>query len=257
MRNLLDKLPDALTARLRSGFARQFIRFALVAIVSLGASELALSIAYLGGATGGIAGLCGWLVGAGVSYVLSRWAWQRKGRPHLLKETLPFWAISIGTAAVSLTSHFASSYAKSQGMPGTRPSSSSPLLTWPRTSCVHHQVLIFHTFPSTTEVSSQGRRLARGRGAVTDSGDGAELGRERAAPLSGATLLAGLRRSRHRCANDPGEVQAVERVVALLAVPDLMLVDRSWTPPPGTRARARRSEARTPGTAAARARRLR
>ena len=118
MPHLMDKLPGALAARLRSGLARQFIRFALVAIVSLGASELALSIAYLAGATGGIAGLCGWLVGAGVSYVLSRWAWQRKGRPHLLKETLPFWAISVGTAAVlSLTSHFASSYAKSQGMP--------------------------------------------------------------------------------------------------------------------------------------------
>jgi hypothetical protein len=113
----MDKLPNVLTSRLRSGFTRQFVRFALVAAVSLGASELALSIAYLAGATGGIAGLCGWLVGAGVSYVLSRWAWERKGRPHLLKETLPFWAISIGTAAVlSLTSHFASSYARSQGM---------------------------------------------------------------------------------------------------------------------------------------------
>jgi hypothetical protein len=117
MPHLMDKLPNVITSRLRSGFARQFIRFALVAAVSLGASELALSIAYLAGATGGIAGLCGWLVGAGVSYMLSRWAWERKGRPHLLKETLPFWAISIGTAAVlSLTSHFASSYAKSQGM---------------------------------------------------------------------------------------------------------------------------------------------
>ena len=117
MPNLIDKLPDALATRLRSGFARQFSRFALVAIVSLGASELTLSIAYLAGATGGVAGLCGWLVGAGTSYVLSRWAWQRKGRPHLLKETLPFWAISIGTAAVlSLTSHFAASYAKDQGM---------------------------------------------------------------------------------------------------------------------------------------------
>jgi putative flippase GtrA len=114
----MDKLPGALATRLRSTFARQFIRFALVAIVSLGASELTLSIADLAGATGGIAGLCGWLVGAGTSYVLSRWAWQRKGRPHLLKETLPFWAISIGTAAVlSLTSHFASSYARNQGMP--------------------------------------------------------------------------------------------------------------------------------------------
>ena len=118
MPKLMDKLPASLAARLRSGFVRQFSRFALVAIVSLGASELTLSIAYLAGATGGVAGLCGWLVGAATSYILSRWAWQRKGRPHLLKETLPFWAISIGTAAVlTLTSHFAASWAKHQGMP--------------------------------------------------------------------------------------------------------------------------------------------
>src|SRR5215468_8410444 len=117
MPNLIDKLPTAFAERLRSRFAKHFGRFALVAIVSLGVSELTLTIAYLAGATGGVAGLCGWVVGAGTSYVLSRWAWQRKGRPHLLKETLPFWGISIGTAAVlSLTSHFASSYSKNAGM---------------------------------------------------------------------------------------------------------------------------------------------
>jgi hypothetical protein len=27
--------------------------------------------------------------------VLSRWAWERKGRPNLLKETLPFWLVSV------------------------------------------------------------------------------------------------------------------------------------------------------------------
>src|SRR5215472_888587 len=118
MPKLTDKLPAALANRLKAPVIRQFVRFAMVACVSLGASELTLSVAYLAGATGGVAGLCGWLVGAGTSYLLSRWAWQRKGRPHLLKETLPFWAISIGTAAVlSLTSHFAASYAKHHGMP--------------------------------------------------------------------------------------------------------------------------------------------
>jgi hypothetical protein len=118
MPNLIDKLPAALASRIRTSLVRQFTRFALVAIVSLGASELTLSVAYLAGATGGVAGLCGWLVGAGTSYMLSRWAWRRKGMPHLLKETLPFWAISIGTAAVlTVTSHFAASYAKHHGMP--------------------------------------------------------------------------------------------------------------------------------------------
>src|SRR5258706_5924800 len=118
MRNLIDKLPAALAGRVRPSLVGKFTGFALVAIVSLGASELTLSVAYLAGATGGVAGLCGWLVGAATSYLLSRWAWRRKGMPQLLKETLPFWAISIGTAAVlTLTSHFAASYAKHHGMP--------------------------------------------------------------------------------------------------------------------------------------------
>src|SRR5260370_29793391 len=108
MPNLVDKLPAALASRLKGSLVRQFTRFALVACVSLGASELTLSVAYLAGATGGVAGLCGWLVGAGTSYLLSRWAWRRKGPPHLLRELAPFLVISIGTAALlSVTTHFA------------------------------------------------------------------------------------------------------------------------------------------------------
>src|SRR6201989_2675503 len=40
------------------------------------------------------ASIIAWFSGALVSYVLSRWAWKRKGRPSLLKETLPFWGVS-------------------------------------------------------------------------------------------------------------------------------------------------------------------
>jgi hypothetical protein len=37
-----------------------------------------------------------------VSYVLSRWAWKRKGRPSLLKETLPFWIVSAMVVVILL-----------------------------------------------------------------------------------------------------------------------------------------------------------
>ncbi len=40
--------------------------------------------------------------GALVSYVLSRWAWKRKGRPSLLKETLPFWIVSAMVVVILL-----------------------------------------------------------------------------------------------------------------------------------------------------------
>ena len=46
------------------------------------------------------AGIISWFSGALVSYVLSRWAWKRKGRPSLLKETLPFWIVSAMVVAV-------------------------------------------------------------------------------------------------------------------------------------------------------------
>ena len=36
-----------------------------------------------------------WFAGAVVSYALSRWAWNRTGRPSVLRETIPFWAISV------------------------------------------------------------------------------------------------------------------------------------------------------------------
>ena len=38
--------------------------------------------------------LVGWFSGVLVSYVLSRWAWERKGRPNLLRETVPFCVVS-------------------------------------------------------------------------------------------------------------------------------------------------------------------
>lgn len=54
---------------------------------------------------------------AAVSYVLSRWAWERKGRPDLLRETLPFWVISITVWVIlGLTTKLANSWAVSDGL---------------------------------------------------------------------------------------------------------------------------------------------
>jgi putative flippase GtrA len=97
MPKLIDRLPAALANRLRTKVGTQFARFALVAIVSLGASEIAL-FAFIGPLhlTGGVSGVSAAIVGAVVSYFLSRWAWERKGRPNFLRETIPFWLVSVG-----------------------------------------------------------------------------------------------------------------------------------------------------------------
>lgn len=97
MPNVIDKLPGGLSNRLRSRLGTQFVRFVVVALASLGASELALFLfTEVLHWTGGISGVTAAAVGALVSYLLSRWAWRRKGKPDVLRETIPFWIVSAG-----------------------------------------------------------------------------------------------------------------------------------------------------------------
>jgi putative flippase GtrA len=103
-------MPGPLRRRLRSQGGRRLIRFAPAAVLALCATQLTYFICQLANVTAGIAGAAGWFAGAAVSYVVSRWAWERRGRPHLLKETLPFVSISICvgsvlTAASKLAAH--------------------------------------------------------------------------------------------------------------------------------------------------------
>jgi putative flippase GtrA len=91
------RIGAALIRKARTNVGVRFTRFTLVAVASVIASQVALSI-FIGPAnmTAGISGGLAAITGAAVSYVLSRWAWERKGRPQLLKETLPFWLVSVG-----------------------------------------------------------------------------------------------------------------------------------------------------------------
>jgi putative flippase GtrA len=81
---------------LRGTLGVRFARFAGAAVAALTATEAALTVC-----TGVLhltatrAALVSWFAGAVVSYALSRWAWNRTGRPDVLRETLPFWVISV------------------------------------------------------------------------------------------------------------------------------------------------------------------
>ena len=106
--------------RLRSTVVKRFVRFAPAAFCAVAATQITYIIC-LGpaGLTAGVAGFAGWLAGAAVSYVISRWAWERKGRPHLLKETLPFVAVSIGAGIIlTLASKFGNHVAMEMGLNG-------------------------------------------------------------------------------------------------------------------------------------------
>src|SRR5499427_9576098 len=117
MTSVSPKIVAAVQRRLRTSVGKRFSRFVLVAIVSLASSLLTLSLLIgVFHVSAGLSGVLGAIVGAAVSYVLSRWAWERKGRPHLLKETLPFWLVSLGSWTVlGLTSHYASVWALEMG----------------------------------------------------------------------------------------------------------------------------------------------
>jgi putative flippase GtrA len=100
---------------LRSNVSVRFARFMGVAAVALATSLIVLGVCdgvlHL---TSVPAALISQISGALVSYVLSRWAWERKGKPDVLRETIPFWivfgvATVISTLATKLGYHLAAS----------------------------------------------------------------------------------------------------------------------------------------------------
>jgi hypothetical protein len=86
----------ALERRLRAALGSRLARFSGAAVAALTTTEVALTICNgVFHLTATPAALVSWFAGAVVSYALSRWAWNRTGRPDVLRETIPFWAISV------------------------------------------------------------------------------------------------------------------------------------------------------------------
>jgi putative flippase GtrA len=90
-----NRLGESITRTARTTLGIRFGRFAIAAIAAFGTSEIVYTIcASALNLTSTWATLVGWFSGVVVSYLLSRWAWERKGRPSLLKETVPFCIVS-------------------------------------------------------------------------------------------------------------------------------------------------------------------
>jgi putative flippase GtrA len=110
-------VPGPIERRLRTEAGTRFTRFVPVAVVAVITSQVMLGLLTGPVNMGGFAaGVIASMVAALVSYLLSRWAWERRGRPDLLRETLPFWLVSVAVWIIlGLTSHFATSWAHSMG----------------------------------------------------------------------------------------------------------------------------------------------
>lgn len=81
---------------------RRFSRYAVGSVVAFGASNLAFLLLYgLGWTSPQVASVLAFAAGIPVNYVLNRrWAWQRRGRPALRAELLPY----SGVVALSVVS---------------------------------------------------------------------------------------------------------------------------------------------------------
>ena len=112
-------VPGPLREKLRSNVVKRFVRFAPAAVCAVAATQITYIIC-IGPAnlTAGISGALGWFAGASVSYVISRWAWERKGRPSVLKETHPVRrSVSICAGIIlTLASKFGNHVAASMGL---------------------------------------------------------------------------------------------------------------------------------------------
>jgi len=98
---------NGLTAGVR-GWLRRNANARFARFMGVSAVALATSLTVLGVCDGVLhltsvpAALFSQIGGALVSYVLSRWAWERKGKPDVLRETIPFWIV-FGVATVIST----------------------------------------------------------------------------------------------------------------------------------------------------------
>lgn len=110
-------VPAPLERKLRTEAGNRFLRFVPVALAAVITSQIVLGL--LTGPinlSAGASGVIASMVAALVSYLLSRWAWEQKGRPDWLRETLPFWIVSIIVWLIlGATSHYASVWAHSMG----------------------------------------------------------------------------------------------------------------------------------------------
>ena len=117
-----NRLIAAVWRRLRTTVGIRFTRFVGVALISLATSVIALTLCNgVFHMTSTPAAIIAWFSGAVVSYVLSRWAWERKGKPDVLRETVPFWVISaLVVVILTLATKFAYHAAAWLGLEGIR-----------------------------------------------------------------------------------------------------------------------------------------
>src|ERR671917_2027110 len=106
-------VPELTTAARRWG--RKVLRYSVVSLISVAVSQSVLMVAFgLLHWTARLANVAACAVATVPSYYLNRsWAWGRRGRSHLWREVVPFWALAfLGLALSTWAADFGSTLAR-------------------------------------------------------------------------------------------------------------------------------------------------
>ena len=92
----MDLRPRALIEQARSETGQKFLKYSAVSVISVMVNLVLLVFAFAAlGWSAAPANIFAVGVSAIPSYYLNRaWAWGKRGRSHLLKEVVPFWALA-------------------------------------------------------------------------------------------------------------------------------------------------------------------
>jgi putative flippase GtrA len=113
-------MPYPTMSAMSDGWGRKVLRYSLVSLVSIAVSQSVLVVAF---------GMLHWTAHASnvvacavatvPSYYLNRcWAWGRRGRSHLWKEVVPFWALAfLGLAFSTWAAGFGATLARQAALP--------------------------------------------------------------------------------------------------------------------------------------------
>lgn len=95
--------PTDLRERARTPGGQKAIRYTLVSVISVAVNQVGLFVLFtILGWTARSANILACVIAGVPSYYLNRhWAWKKRGRSHLLKEIVPFWAIALAGLAFS------------------------------------------------------------------------------------------------------------------------------------------------------------
>jgi len=102
--------PSALRAHARTPTGQKLIKYTMVSVISVIISQALLALAFgVFRWTAAWSNIFAVALGSLPSYYLNRaWAWGKRGRSHLWKEVVPFWAMSfLGLALSTVFVHLA------------------------------------------------------------------------------------------------------------------------------------------------------